>query len=77
MNEHKPVPTRRPKAYKNEAFLDSADARPLRILSEYLEPCHISAGRRFVTRLSSSVRHDREDGRWPVIYKEARELARL
>ncbi len=26
------------KAYKNEAFLNSRDARPLRILSEYLEP---------------------------------------
>lgn len=26
------------KAYKNEAFLNSPDARPLRILAEYLEP---------------------------------------
>ncbi len=26
------------KAYKNEAFIDSRDARPLRILAEYLEP---------------------------------------
>lgn len=26
------------KAYKNHAFLDSRDARPLRILAEYLEP---------------------------------------
>ena len=25
-------------AYKDEAFLDSEDARPLRILAEYLEP---------------------------------------
>jgi hypothetical protein len=31
---HKPV------AYKNERFLDSDDARPLRILAEYLEPMH-------------------------------------
>jgi hypothetical protein len=29
---------RRPVAYRNEAFLDSPDARALRILSEYLEP---------------------------------------
>jgi uncharacterized protein (TIGR00730 family) len=29
---------KRPVAYKNERFLDSADARALRILSEYLEP---------------------------------------
>ena len=29
---------RRPVAYKNETFLNSPDARILRILSEYLEP---------------------------------------
>ncbi|MFQ5785450.1 MAG: LOG family protein [Alphaproteobacteria bacterium] len=29
---------RPPKAYKNEAFLNSRDARPIRILAEYLEP---------------------------------------
>ena len=29
---------RRPLAYKNEEFLDSDDARPLRILAEYLAP---------------------------------------
>jgi uncharacterized protein (TIGR00730 family) len=29
---------RRPVAYKNDRFLDSEDARPLRILAEYLEP---------------------------------------
>jgi uncharacterized protein (TIGR00730 family) len=29
-----------PLAYKNEQFLDSDDARPLRILAEYLEPLH-------------------------------------
>ena len=28
------------KAYKNEAFLNSPEARPLRILAEYLEPEH-------------------------------------
>ena len=27
-----------PKAYKNPGFLGSKDARPLRILSEFLEP---------------------------------------
>src|SRR5512134_3561504 len=31
---------RKPVAYKNERFLDSEDARPLRILAEYLEPMH-------------------------------------
>ena len=29
---------RTPVAYKNVEFLDSDDARPLRILAEYLEP---------------------------------------
>ena len=31
-------PARSPLAYKNEEFLDSDEARPLRILAEYLEP---------------------------------------
>ena len=31
---------RSPLAYKNEEFLDSDDARPLRILAEYLQPLH-------------------------------------
>ena len=31
-------PPRKPVAYKNEKFLDSDDARALRILAEYLEP---------------------------------------
>ncbi len=30
--------TKAPKAYKNQGFLSSKDARPLRILSEFLEP---------------------------------------
>jgi hypothetical protein len=33
-------PSGKPVAYKNEGFLDSDDARPLRILAEYLEPMH-------------------------------------
>jgi len=39
MNEDQPGPNnKRPVAYKNESFLDSPDARALRILSEFLEP---------------------------------------
>src|SRR5215475_9759679 len=34
-DSHLPRP---PLAYRNEEFLNHADARPLRILSEYLEP---------------------------------------
>ena len=37
-DEIKNVPNRRPVAYKNETFLNSPDARILRILSEYIEP---------------------------------------
>jgi|SRR6185312_8330582 len=37
MHEH-PVTTRAPLAYQNERFLDTPDARPLRILAEYFEP---------------------------------------
>jgi uncharacterized protein (TIGR00730 family) len=33
-----PPPPRKPVAYRDETFLDSDDARPLRILAEYLEP---------------------------------------
>jgi hypothetical protein len=38
MKDHQPSRFRAVKAYKNEAFLASPDARILRILSEYLEP---------------------------------------
>ncbi len=78
MNEHKPVPTRRPKAYKNEAFLDSADARPLRILSEYLEPLsHFRREKIRDTIVFFGSARIREDGPMARYYKEARELARL
>jgi uncharacterized protein (TIGR00730 family) len=38
MNGAPPSKLGQPLAYKNEQFLDSDDARPLRILAEYLEP---------------------------------------
>ncbi len=69
---------RRPKAYKNEAFLDSADARPLRILSEYLEP--LSHFRKLKIRdtivFFGSARLS-EDGPMGRYYQEARTLARM
>jgi uncharacterized protein (TIGR00730 family) len=37
MHEH-PITTRAPLAYQNERFLDTPEARPLRIIAEYLEP---------------------------------------
>ena len=38
MSDSNPAVPRSPVAYKNESFLDSPDARELRILSEYLQP---------------------------------------
>lgn len=78
MSDAPPVPNRRPKAYKNEVFLESADARPLRILSEYLEP--LSHFRRHKIRdtivFFGSARL-KEDGPLGRYYQEARTLARL
>ncbi len=69
---------RRPKAYKNEAFLDSADARPLRILSEYLEPLsHFRKERIRDTVVFFGSARITETGPMGRYYREARELARL
>ena len=52
-----------PLAYSNEEFLDSPDARPLRILCEYLYPLSHFRKRRLATRSCSSVRRGlMEDG---------------
>ena len=65
-------------AYHNQAFLDSDDGRPLRILAEYLEPLY---------RLKREEIHDtivffgsarmKEDGPLGHYYKDARKLAQL
>jgi uncharacterized protein (TIGR00730 family) len=68
----------RPLAYENETFLASDDARPLRILAEYLEP--LATFRRehvhdtIVFFGSARLTHDGPLGRY---YDDARELARL
>jgi uncharacterized protein (TIGR00730 family) len=67
-----------PVAYKDEQFLDSDDARPLRILAEYLEPMHAFHRERVrdtivffgSARLASG-------GPLGHYYDAARELARL
>jgi uncharacterized protein (TIGR00730 family) len=70
-------PRRRPLAYKNEAFLETSDARPLRILSEYLEP--LSHFRKHSIRdtvvFFGSARIF-EDGPLGHYYQAARDLAR-
>jgi uncharacterized protein (TIGR00730 family) len=69
---HKPV------AYKNEAFLDSDDARPLRILAEYLEPMHAFHRERVCDTIvffgSARLAPEGPLGRY---YDAARELAGL
>jgi uncharacterized protein (TIGR00730 family) len=64
-------------AFRNDAFLDSGEGRPLRILAEYLEP---------LDRFHREQIHDtvvffgsarlREDGPLGKYYEDARELAR-
>jgi uncharacterized protein (TIGR00730 family) len=65
-------------AYKDDAFLDGADARSLRILAEYLHPLNAlrEAGVRDTIVFFGSARV-REDGPLGRYYREARELARL
>jgi uncharacterized protein (TIGR00730 family) len=69
---------RRPVAYQNEKFLNSADARPMRILAEYLEPVsHFRREKIRDTVVFFGSARLREDGPMGRYYVEARELARL
>src|SRR5581483_11019760 len=65
-------------AYRDETFLDSEAARPLRILAEYLQPLDAFARERVHDTIvffgSARLRPDGPLGRY---YAEARELARL
>jgi uncharacterized protein (TIGR00730 family) len=65
-------------AYKDETFLDSDEARPLRILAEYLEPLHVFRREHVHDTIvffgSARLAQTGPLGRY---YDEARELARL
>ena len=67
-----------PLAYRDEKFLDSDDARPLRILAEYLQPLQAFRRERVCETVvffgSARLAPDGPLGRY---YQEARELARL
>ena len=64
-------------AYKNERFLDSPAARPLRILSEYLEPFdHFRREKIRDTIVFFGSARIAEDGPLGNYYRDARELAR-
>jgi hypothetical protein len=73
-----PAGARAPLAYHSEEFLDSEDGRPLRILSEYLQPLHVFRHHRLHDTIvffgSARVREDDPLGTYLT---EARELARL
>jgi hypothetical protein len=65
-------------AYHDEKFLDSDEARPLRILAEYLEPLRSFQQERIHdTIVFFGSARLREDGPFGRYYREARELARL
>ena len=72
------LPDTPPLAYKDEKFLDSEEARPLRILAEYLEPLRILRREQVHETVvffgSARITPDGPLGRY---YNEARELARL
>ena len=73
-----PAPQDIPLAYKNAEFIDSDDARPLRILAEYLAPMHAFRRERISDTIVffGSARLTRE-GPLGQYYEGARELARL
>ncbi len=72
------TPFRRPVAYLNERFLTSDDARPLRILAEYLEPLQrFRRARIHDTIVFFGSARLQPDGPLGRFYDEARELAKL
>ncbi|MBV9082506.1 MAG: LOG family protein [Acidobacteriaceae bacterium] len=69
---------RRPVAYREEAFLQSPDSRPLRILSEYLWPlAHFQEEKIQDTIVFFGSARIDEHGPLGRYYNEARELARM
>ncbi len=69
---------RRPLAYREEAFLQSPESRPLRFLSEYLWPlAHFNDEKIHDTIVFFGSARVHENGPLARYYAEARELARL
>jgi uncharacterized protein (TIGR00730 family) len=77
-NEQAPAGLKPTLAYRNEEFLESDEARPLRILAEYLEPLH-AFRRQHVhdTVVFFGSARLSEEGPLGRYYAEARELSRL
>jgi hypothetical protein len=73
-----PAAPRSPLAYRNDEFLNSDEGRPLRILSEYLQPLHAFRRQRLHdTIVFFGSARLREDGPLGDYYRAARTLARL
>jgi uncharacterized protein (TIGR00730 family) len=69
---------RRPLAYKDEQFMESPDARPLRILSEFLEPfSHFRRENIRDTVVFFGSARLREDGPLGRYYRDAQKLAAM
>ncbi len=69
---------RRPVAYLNERFLNSPDARAIRIMSEFLEPlAHFRREKVRDTVVFFGSARIREDGPLARYYEDARTLAKL
>src|SRR5688572_17257178 len=72
-----PVKGRRPVAYLDEAFLNSPDARAIRILAEFLEPLsHFRRERVRDTVVFFGSARIAEDGPLREYYDAARQLAK-
>jgi uncharacterized protein (TIGR00730 family) len=77
-NPTPPDANRPPLAYHDREFLESDEGRPLRILSEYLQPLHAFRQQRVHdTIVFFGSARLREDGPMGSCYADARELARL
>src|SRR6266540_1211919 len=63
-----------PLAYMDGEFLESDDARPLRILAEYLEPLRRRNDARSKAQLAA-IKRSRKAVAWSRFYEDARELA--
>jgi uncharacterized protein (TIGR00730 family) len=77
-NQPEPETPRPPLAYHSEEFLDSEEGRPLRILSEYLQPLQVFRRQRIHdTVVFFGSARVREEDPLGAYLAEARELARL
>jgi hypothetical protein len=77
-DQNPPRGDRRPLAYLNQKFLNSPDARALRILSEFLEPlAHFRREKVRDTVVFFGSARLREDGPLSQFYADARKLAKL